>query len=83
MGQVDPLRFRDQTKHLSVAVETPWPTSFADLQGGLAIPIEEHDARLSRRVFVRKLDSRRAVPFDVDHRDQAIGHNALDGGSSF
>jgi hypothetical protein len=82
VGKIDTLGFRDQAKHLSIAIETPWAASFSDLQGGFAVPIKEHDAGLPCWVFVGKLDSGGAVPFDVNHGHHAIGHNALDSGSS-
>ena len=83
MGQVDALGFRDQAKHLPVAIETPRPTSFADFQAGFAITIKEHHAGLPGRVLVRKLDSRGTVPLDIHNRDQAIRQDALDSRSSF
>lgn len=83
MSQVDSLRFRHQAEHLSVAVEDPWSASFADLEGGFAIPIKEYNGRLSSWVLVREFDSRRSVPFDVDHRNKAVRQDSLDGRPSF
>src|ERR1035438_10041425 len=82
MGEVDPVRLGDQPKQLPVAVEAPWPTGLADFQGGLAVPVKEHNAGLPRGVFIGKLDRRRTVPADVDYRDQAVGQDALDSGSA-
>jgi hypothetical protein len=55
----------------------------ADLQGGLAIPVKEHDAGLPGGVFVSELDCRRTVPLDVNYRDEAIRQDTSDGRSSF
>src|ERR1017187_1186339 len=82
MGEVDPVCLRDQAEQLPVAVEAPRPTGFADFQGGLAIPVKEHDVGLPGGIFVSELDCRRTVPLDVDHRNEAIGHDSLDSGTA-
>ena len=82
MGQVDPVRLGDQAEQLPVAVEAPRPPGFADFEGRLAVPVKEHDAGLSGGVFVGELDCRRTVPLDVNYRDEAIGQDALDGGTA-
>src|ERR1022692_588487 len=83
MGEVDPVRLGDQAEQLPVAVEAPRPTGFGDFQGGLAITTKEHDAGLTGGIFIGELDCRRTVPLDVDHRDEAIRKDSLDGRSSF
>src|ERR1022692_3696986 len=82
MGQVDPVRLGDQPKQLPVAVEAPWPTGLADFQGGLAVPVKEHDAWLSGGVFVGELDCGRTVPLDVNYRDEAIRQDSLNSGTA-
>jgi hypothetical protein len=37
VGQVDPVRFRNQAKQLAVTIEAPRPTGLADFQRGLAV----------------------------------------------
>src|ERR1035437_7933536 len=82
MGEVDPVCLRDQTEQLAVAVEAPRPTGFADFQGGLAIPVKEHDVGLPGGIFVGELDCRRTVPLDINYRNQAVGQDSLNGGAA-
>src|ERR1017187_2739709 len=83
MSEVDPVRLRDQPEQLPVAVEAPRPTGFGDLQSGFAIPVKEYDVGLPGGIFICEFDCRRPVPFNVDHRDEAILKDSLDGRPSF
>jgi hypothetical protein len=82
MREVDPVRLGNQAEELAVAIEAPRPTGLADFQGGLAIPVKEHDIGFAGGVLVGELDCSRAVPLDVNYRDQAIGQDSLDGGAA-
>ena len=77
MSEVDPVCLRNQTKQLSVAVETPRTTHFDDFEGGLTIPVKEQDVWFPGGVFVGKLDCRCAVPLDVNYGNEAIGQDSL------
>lgn|SRR5579872_828331 len=82
MREVDAVRLGDEPKELPVSVEGPWPTRLDDFQRGLPIPVKKNYIRLSGGVFVSEFDCRRTVPLNVDYRDEAIGQDPPDGGTS-
>src|ERR1039457_5189852 len=83
MGEVNPVRFGDQAEQLPVAIEAPRLPGVSDLQGRFAVPVKEHDAGLTRGIFLGGLDCPCSVPFNVAYRDEAIRKDSLDGRSSF
>ncbi len=58
MGEVDPVRFGDQAEQLPVAIEAPRLPGVSDLQGRFAVPVKEHDAGLTRGIFIGEFDCR-------------------------
>jgi hypothetical protein len=40
VGQVDPVRFRDEPKQRGVPIETPWPAGFANFERRFPIAVE-------------------------------------------
>ena len=63
--QADPVRLRDQTKLMPVAVEAPRPAFRGDLQTRLIVAVEQLVGELAGRVLVGQLDR------TIGHRPQS------------
>ena len=70
----------EQPQERAVGVETPGPSGGDDLQGGLALAVDQLVAEPTAGVLVGQFDHGRAEPLDVDDRDQAVGQDAPDRG---
>ena len=85
VGQADAVGLGDEAEQGPVAVEAPRPAGDGDLEGRLAVAVEQFVPEPAGRVLIGQLDRRRAVPLDVDDGHEAVGQDALHpgaGGSS-
>jgi hypothetical protein len=76
IGQPDALGFGHQSEQMPVAVEAPGSSGLDDLDGRLAVPVEELVGHPSFAVLEGDLDGVGPEPLHADERHDAVGEDA-------
>jgi hypothetical protein len=82
MGQADTVGLGDEAEQRAIAVEAPRSPFGDNLQGGLAVTVEELVVDAAGGVFVSERQRVRAMPVHGNDRDQRVGSDTPNGGAT-
>ncbi len=75
MGELDPVRLRNEAESGAIAVEAPGPTVLDNLEPCLIVSVKNLAGELSDRCLVGQIERLGAIPLDAHDRDDAVRHN--------
>ena len=81
MRERNPVRFRDQTQQIAIAIERPAPAPSLDAQAVLVIAVERGFRDAAIRLAIDQIDCLVADPVDRDDLDRMAGNHAPDHGA--
>ena len=80
MGQPNALVFGDEAEEAAVAVETPRPAVFDNLNPCLVVAVEQFVRDFACWILVSQFEGLRAEPLDSDDANECVWQDTPDGG---